>query len=266
MVSMRYTDFIKHIDIEGGNFRLTVKENGYLRKISKKINYNTTLKDLCSEYSAPIIRGYFEAKTKDIYTYSLEFKVSNKAVVLEFDKNTVTVYTPHDGLVLVYKTNDRGLMLAGELIESYHLLDDGFVYTNYGDHTSTLYYNSFKDTIKFCFEIRDVMGSQMLDYLPKRVYQKDNYFNSTYDKDGMTMQCILDEKDDVVYCNYEKEDNKTVSIHPMIFDPFAALYDIHLVDYWVVDTLESVDEDTKVFDRVVYKVLNVYDLLDAINA
>ena len=268
VVAMHYENYIDHISLEGSNFRLVVREDEFVKKICKKINYNTTLKDLMNEFTSPIIRGYYDATMKDIYTYSVEFPVAGKNMVLEFDKNTVTVYTPHNGLVLVYKSDDNNIMISGELLESYHLLDNGFVYTNYNDHISTLYYDGFRDTIKFFFDIRDKMGSQILDYLPERVYHKNNLYKSEFDEFGMTKKCYLDSDKDgnVDYCRYTKEDNVIESIHPFLFDPFAALYGPNLLDFWVKDKLEYIDEDRYEFTREVYKIINVYDLMNSINS
>ena len=88
VVAMHYENYIDHISLEGSNFRLVVREDEFVKKICKKINYNTTLKDLMNEFTSPIIRGYYDATMKDIYTYSVEFPVAGKNMVLEFDKNT----------------------------------------------------------------------------------------------------------------------------------------------------------------------------------
>ena len=265
IISMKYENLIKHIEIEGNTLRLVIKEDGYVKKISKKSGYDKTLRELVNDYSPPIIQGYYDAQTRDMYTYSLEFNVAGKNVVLEFDCNTVTVYTPSNGVVLVFKTDDNNIMKSGELLESYHLLEDGFVYTNYIDQVSTLFYNGFRDNIRFYFDIRNKMGSSLLDYLPVKIVHISSTFVFKYDEDGMVKECDMEPYDKMEYCKYYKEENITTSIHPLIFDPFTVLYDNNPLEYWSKDTLETLDDGTREFRREVFKVVNVYDLLNNLN-
>lgn len=265
IVGIKYNDVIHNVELEGNALKLIAREHGNVVRISKRLNYNTTLKDLTNEYKPPIIKGYYDSKYKNIDTYAIEFNVSGKNVVLEFDKKTVTVYTPHNGLVLVYKTDDNDILIPNALVESYHLLDDGFVYTDYKEHTSTLYFNGFKDTIRFCFEIRNKNGSAILDYLPHKIYYRNNEFSFKYDEEGMTKNCYL-EGAALEYCYYKSNTNKITSIHPHVFDPFAVLYNSDPLSFWCIDTLEYLDhDDLKEFTRTVFKMYNAYDFLNIIN-
>ena len=54
IISMKFEDLIKHIEIEGNTIRLVIKEDGYVKKISKKSSYNKTLRDRSEEHTSEL--------------------------------------------------------------------------------------------------------------------------------------------------------------------------------------------------------------------
>lgn len=199
-------------------------------------------------------------------TFKIPISTKHEDIELEFDDNKYVLKFDDNGILNVYNKSDTKISNSVEIIEKYWITDSGFFCTNYSDRIRTCYigkgnsysYESLTNPIYRNFIL--------LSELPRKIIYSncrndESVFRIKYNDNGTMLECHNDAYKSYNLCrcegigrrNNSESYSKTISVHPLLFDPFNYDYISIPFKYWVVERFVY-DNTVISYERSIYRI------------